>query len=41
MDKNKEFLNNVIDFATYAYGVDEPYITYKGAKKTLIGFLFL
>lgn len=41
MDKNKEFLNNFIDFATYAYGVDEPYITYAGAKKTLIGFLFL
>ena len=41
MDKNKEFLNDFIDFATYAYGVDEPYITYAGAKKTLIGLLFL
>ena len=41
MDKNKEFLDNFINYVVYAEGVDEPYIAYDGAKKTLIGFLFL
>lgn len=41
MDKNKVFLDNFINFATYADGVEEPNITYAGAKKTLISFLFL
>lgn len=41
MDKNKEFLDNFINYVVYAEGVDEPYISYDGAKKTLIGFLFL
>ena len=41
MNKNEIFLDDFINYATYAYGVDEPYITYAGAKKTLIGFLFL
>lgn len=41
MNKNEIFLDDFINYATYAYGVDEPYITYAGAKKTLISFLFL
>lgn len=41
MEKNKEFLDNFINYALYAAGVDEPYIAYAGAKKTLISFLFL
>lgn len=41
MNKNEIFLDDFINYATYAYGDDEPYITYAGAKKTLIGFLFL
>ena len=43
MDKNKEFLNNFINHAVFAEGIGaiDPCITYAGAKKTLIGFLFL
>lgn len=43
MDNNKEFLNNFINHAVFAEGIGaiDPCITYAGAKKTLIGFLFL
>lgn len=38
---NKDFLNAFIDYALYAFGDNEPHIAYAGAKKTLIGLLFL
>lgn len=41
MDQNKVFLDDFIVIARDVSGKDEPMVPYAGAKKTLIGLLFL